>query len=105
MSKTITYLSSFSTIREINEMNKPYKIHFIGKFDKKGIVKSSSTRYGETVKVDGILYDDTGEIKVKLWGDIAKKIHEGDLLELDNAYSKNGILSNKQGGMEVIHEI
>jgi hypothetical protein len=40
-----------------------------------------------------------------LWGEIAKQIQNDDILELDQAYSKKGILNNKQGGMEVIHKI
>jgi len=95
----------FITTSEIIRSDLQFKIHIVGKFDKKGIVKLSSTRFGNTVKVTGILYDDTGEIKVQLWGDIAKKIQNNDILELDKAYSKNGILNNKQGGMEIIHKI
>ncbi|MBT6646557.1 MAG: hypothetical protein HOB51_03455, partial [Thaumarchaeota archaeon] len=60
---------------------------------------------GNTVKVTGILYDDTGEIRIQLWGDIAEKIQNEDILELNDAYSKNGILYNKQGGTEIIHQM
>ncbi len=105
MSKITTYTSPFKTIRDISNMPKSYKIHVVGKFDKKGSVKTSSTRYGSSNKVTGILYDDTGEIKILLWGDMAKKISDGDYLELDEAYTKNGILNNKQGGYEIIHKI
>ncbi|MBT4326741.1 MAG: hypothetical protein HOD60_07510, partial [Candidatus Nitrosopelagicus sp.] len=66
---------------------------------------NSSTRFGNATKVTGILYDDTGEIKITLWGESAKKIQNDDILELDQAYSKKGILNNKQGGMEVIHKM
>ena len=77
----------------------------MGKFDKKGTVQNSSTRFGNTAKVTGILYDDTDEIRITLWGEIAKKIKNNDILELDQAYSKKGMLNNKQGGMEVIHKM
>ena len=105
MAKTTEYVSAPSTIREIKERVKQFKIHVIGKFDKKGIVEKSSTRYAVTTKVTGILYDETDEIKVRLWGEISKEISNGDILELDKAYCKNGILNNKQGGIEVIHKI
>ena len=54
--------------------------------------------------VTGFLVDDTGEIKLRLWGKIANTIENGDLLELTDAYSKNGILNNSQGGKEEIHD-
>ena len=105
MSEITKFISPFSTIGDINNMAKPFKIHVIGKFDRKGIVKISSTKYGDASKVTGILYDDTGEIKIQLWGEIAEKINDGDYLELDEAYAKNGILNNKRGSYEKIHEI
>lgn len=95
----------FTTTSEIIRSELQFKIHIVGKFDKKGTVQNSSTRFGNTTKVTGILYDDTGEIKITLWGEIAKKIQNDDILELDQAYSKKGILNNKQGGMEVIHKM
>ena len=98
-------VSLFITTSEIIRSELQFKIHIVGKFDKKGIVQNSSTRFGNTTKVTGILYDDTGEIKITLWGEIAKKIQNDDILELDQAYSKKGILNNKQGGMEIIHKI
>jgi hypothetical protein len=84
-------------------MDKPFEIHIVGKFDNKGIIKKSSTRYGDTTSTTGILYDETGEIKLKLWGEISKKIQNGDILEIIQGYAKNGILNNKQGGKEIIH--
>ena len=104
MSKMASYGSPLKTIRDIQRMDKPFKIHTVGKFDNKGIIKTSSTRYGDTTSITGILYDETGEIKLKLWGDISKKIQNGDILEIIQGYAKNGILNNKQGGKEIIHE-
>ncbi len=95
----------FTTTSGISRSNMHYKIHIVGKFDKKGIVNEISTRFGNTVRVTGILYDDTGEIKVQLWGEISRTIKNNDILELDKAYSKNGILNNKQGGTEIIHKM
>ena len=97
--------SKLRTVVEIKQMDKPYHIHVVGKFDRMGTVMPSSTRYGDTHKVTGFLVDDTGEIKVRLWGDIANTIKNDDILELTEAYSKNGILNNKQGGKEKIHDL
>ena len=102
---TSSSVSLFITTSKIVRSELQFNIHIVGKFDKKGIEQSSSTRFGNTTKVTGILYDDTGEIKITLWGEVAKKIQNGDILELDKAYSKKGVLNNKQGGVEVIHKI
>lgn len=104
LSKIISYESPLKTIRNIQEMDKPFKIHTIGKFDNRGIIKKSSTRYGDTTSITGILSDETSEIKLKLWGEISEKIQNGDILEIIQGYVKNGILNNKQGGKEVIHK-
>ena len=74
------------------------KLHMLGKFDRKGEVRSSTTRYGKTSSVIGFLSDDTGETKIKLWGDIVHNLQNGTILELVGAYVKNGILQNKRGG-------
>ena len=102
---TSSSVSLFITISEIIRSELQFNIHIVGKFDKKGTVQNSSTRFGNTAKVTGILYDDTDEIRITLWGEIAKKIKNNDILELDQAYSKKGMLNNKQGGMEVIHKM
>ena len=75
-----------------------WKLHIVGKFDRKGEVYSSFTRYGQTSSVTGVLSDETGEIKIKLWGEIIHKLQNGTILELVGAYVKNGILQNKRGG-------
>ena len=103
--QTTMAVTNFITTNQIARSKNHYRIHIVGKFDQKGVVQSGSTRFGDSNKVTGILYDDTGEIRLQLWGDIAKKIKNNDILELNQAYSKNGILNNKQGGVEIIHEI
>ena len=92
------------TIVEIKQMDKPFHIHVVGKFDRKGIPRSTSTRYGDTHVVTGFLVDDTGETKIRLWGKLANTIEDNSILELTDAYSKNGILNNSQGGKEEIHD-
>ena len=96
-------VTPFRTIDEIKRMKKPFHIHVLGKFDRKGTPRSTSTRFGGTYAVTGFLVDDTGETKIRLWGEIANTIEDKDILELTDAYSKNGILNNSQGGKEKIH--
>ncbi len=103
--QTTIDVTNFITINQIGRSENHYRIHVVGKFVQKGVVQSRSTRFGDSNKVTGILYDDTGEIRITLWGEITKQIQNDDILELDQAYSKKGILNNKQGGMEVIHKI
>ena len=65
----------------------------------------SSTRYGKTVSTTAILSDETGEIKIKIWGEISDEIENGDALELIRAYTKNGILINSKDGYEKIYKM
>ena len=97
-------VTPFRTIVEIKQMNKPFHIHVLGKFDRKGTPRSTRTRYGDTHVVTGFLVDDTGETKIRLWGKLANTIEDNSILELTDAYSKNGILNNSQGGKEEIHD-
>ena len=69
------------------------------------IISITSTRYGDnTHVVTGFFVDETGEIKMRLWGKIVNTIEDNHILELTDAYSKNGILNNSQGGKEEIHD-
>ena len=52
-----------------------------------------------------VLYDETAEIKLKIWGDIASEINDGDALELFSARIQNGILYNTSNGWEKVHKI
>ncbi len=89
----------------INQTSDKQKIHVVGIFDRKSLPESKRTRHGEAVQtVTGFLHDDTGEIKCQLWGDVANKIKNGDVLELANAYTKNGRLINKFGEKWKIHD-
>ena len=102
---TKRYLDSIPqmhTIDQINRKTKMQKINVVGKFDRKGTPKPTSTKYGESYTVTGFLKDDTAEIKCQLWGDIANTIKNGDILKLLNAYSRNGRLFNKKDGTEEI---
>ena len=108
--KKITALISndthiLKTIGQIQSKPKEFNLHIVGIIKNKGKVSSANTRYGKTVSVNAILSDDSGEIKMKLWGDIADEIREGDALELFNGYTKNGILYNSKEGWEKTHKM
>ena len=91
-------------ISKIQSTTKEFKLHVLGIIKNKGNINSSTTRYGKTVSVNSILFDESGEIKMKLWGEIADEVKEGDVLELFNGYTKNGILYNSKDGWEKIHK-
>ena len=108
-------ISNFSRQTAFTELSNPlktitqiigadkWKLHIVGKFDRQGNVHTSSTRYGPTYSVTGFLSDETGEIKIKLWGDFVQKLEDGTIIELIGAYVKNGILHNKREGKQIIH--
>ncbi len=97
-----TYI--LKTINQIKSVKKEFNLHIVGIIKNKGKNNSTSTRYGKTVSVNAILFDESGEIKMKLWGDIVNEIKDDDVLELFNAYTKNGILYNSKEGWERSHK-
>ena len=108
--KKITALISSDTnilkiISQIQSTPKEFNLHVVGIIKNKGKVNSTTTRYGKTVSVNAILSDESGEIKMKLWGEIAEEIKDGDALELFQGYTKNGILYNSKDGWEKTHKI
>ena len=84
-----------------------------GKVDVKAKVVSKeeprnvNTRYGATQVCNATIEDESGEIKLVLWGDDVEKIKEGDELEITNGYVNewNGTLQlnvGKFGKMNVL---
>ena len=63
------------------------------------------TRYGETPAGYAVLEDDTGEVRVRLWGEIATQLKKGDILEIRNGHTKSGILHNSMKGSTHIHDV
>jgi len=67
--------------------------------------RAISTDYGQKTMAIAELEDDTGSIKLELWGNKAKKIEQGDSIEVNKAYVKefNGRLFvnvSKEGSIE-----
>lgn len=72
-----------------------------------GEKRTVTLKSGEPKDVcDHILADDSGEIKLTLWGDDISKVKEGDIVEIINGYTKEfrgeiSISSGKYGEMKV----
>ncbi len=72
-----------------------------------GEKRTVNMRSGGTTDVcDHILGDDTGEIKLTLWGDEISQVKEGDTVEIINGYTKEfrgeiAISSGKYGKMNI----
>ena len=57
-----------------------------GRIEEKGEARTVNTRYGETQVCDSYLVDETGRIKLTLWGDDTKKVNNGDMVSIQGAY-------------------
>ncbi|MFH1786189.1 MAG: OB-fold nucleic acid binding domain-containing protein [archaeon] len=71
-----------------------------------GQVRNVNTRFGPNKVSDAIIEDDTGKVKLTLWGNDIEKIKVGDKLKLTGGYVKSwqgelqvGVTRN--GAMEV----
>jgi len=88
--------------------NKRSDISLEGKIEEKGEARTVNTKYGETQVCDSYLVDDTGRIKLTLWGDDAEKIKNGDTVSIQGAYTttfRNEVQLNvpkKNGKLEVV---
>ncbi len=67
-----------------NSINLKAKVKKLG--EKRTVTLKAS---GESKDVcDHVLGDDSGEIKMTLWGDEISKVKEGDVVEIINGYTK-----------------
>jgi len=66
------------------------KINTKGTVKSKGEVRNVNMRAGGTIDVcDAILSDDSGEIKLTLWGEDIGKVNEGDTVVIKNGYTNS----------------
>ena len=85
-------------------------INIQAKLKSKGEPRTVNTKYGETQVCDCLLGDDSGEIKLTLWGDDSQKVNEGDTVGITDGYTntyKDEVainISRKNGKLEVINE-
>ena len=79
-----------------------------GKIEEKGEARTVTTKYGETQVCDSYLVDETGRIKLTLWGEDIGKVKNGDTVSIQGAYTttfRNEVQLNvpkKNGKLEVV---
>lgn len=80
-----------------------------GKVERKGDIRTVNTKAGGTIDVcDAYLIDDeSGEIKLTLWGDDTKAVDNGDRIKITNGYTSEfrgevALTKGKFGKMEKI---
>ena len=78
-----------------------------GTIEEKGDPRTVNTKYGETQVCDSYLKDETGRIKLTLWGEDIEKVKNGDTVSIQGAYTttfRNEVQLNvpkKNGKLEV----
>ena len=82
-------------------------INVQGKIEGKGEVKTMDTKYGKRKVCNLYLTDDSGRIKVAIWGEDAEKVKDGDCISIEGGYtttfSKEIQLNNPRNGkVEII---
>ena len=95
-----------TTCEEAKQMRSGINVE--GKIERKGEVRTVTTKFGETKVCDAYLADDSGSIKLTLWADDTEKVKDGDTVKLEGGYTtsfRNEIQLNKgrkDGKLEVI---
>ncbi len=70
--------------------NQRNKINTRGTLKSKGEVRNVNMRAGGTIDVcDAVISDDSGEIKLTLWGEDIAKVKEGDTIVIKNGYTNS----------------
>ena len=95
-----------TTCEEAKQMRSGINVQ--GKIERKGEVRTVTTKFGETKVCDAYLADDSGSIKLTLWAEDTEKVKDGDMVSLEGGYTtsfRNEIQLNKgrkDGKLEVI---
>jgi len=95
-----------TTCEEANQMRSGINVQ--GKIERKGEIRTVTTKFGETKVCDAYLADDSGSIKLTLWADDTEKVKDGDMVSIEGGYTttfRNEIQLNKgrkDGKLEVI---
>ncbi len=92
-------------IAEINMNSRGVTI--TAKVESKSEIRSVNTKFGQNKVADCVIEDDSGNIKLVLWGDEIDKIKVGDRVKIENGFVKewNGELQlsvGKFGKMSVV---
>ena len=62
-------------------------INITAKLRDKGEVRTVNTKFGETKVCDAYLEDESGSIKLTLWGEDTEKVKNGDEVKLEGGYT------------------
>ena len=95
-----------TTCEEAKQMRSGINVE--GKIERKGEVRTVTTKFGETKVCDAYLADDSGSIKLTLWAEDTEKVKDGDMVSIEGGYTttfRNEIQLNKgrkDGKLEVI---
>ena len=92
-------------IAEINMNSRGVTI--TAKVESKSEVRNVNTKFGQNTVADAVIEDDSGNIKLVLWGEEIDKIKVGDRVKIENGFVKewNGELQlsvGKFGKMTVV---
>ena len=74
-----------TTCEEAKQMKSGIDVQ--GKIRDKSEVRTVTTKFGETKVCDAYLEDDSGRIKLTLWGDDTEKVKNGDEVKLEGGYT------------------
>ena len=94
-----------TTCEEAKQMRSGINVQ--GKIERKGEIRTVTTKFGETKVCDAYLADDSGSIKLTLWADDTEKVKDGDMVSIEGGYTttfRNEIQLNKgrkDGKLEV----
>ena len=95
-----------TTCEEAKQMRSGINVQ--GKIERKGEVRTVTTKFGETKVCDAYLADDSGSIKLTLWAEDTEKVKDGDMVSIEGGYTttfRNETQLNKgrkDGKLEVI---
>ena len=84
-------------------------INITAKLKSKNEPRTVNTKFGETQVCDAMLEDDSGEIKLTLWGDDIPKVNVGDIITIADGYTNTfkdevSINKSRSGKLEVNKE-
>ena len=83
-------------------------INVQGRIAQKDEIRNANTKFGETKVCDAILSDDSGSIRLTLWGEDTEKVKVGDKVSIENAYTttfRNEVQLNvprKKGKLKIL---
>jgi len=83
-------------------------INIEGTVERKGEPRTVNKKAGGTIDVcDAYLVDESGEIKLTLWGDDIQKINDGSKIKITNGYTNTfkgevSLTKGKYGTLEVV---